>query len=133
MRRWMLGVFVFVLACPVLAHGQARTMSPSTALLTAATTTVASSAHKPITVPRTFQAFGETSAGAGASTIVIEVSDIENPATDADWILMGTITLTLGTTRTTDGFVSNAAWRNVRARITAISGTNATVSVRMGN
>jgi len=127
----VLGLVLAVAVGPLWA--QARTMSPSTALLTAATTTASGAAQKPITVPRTYHAFGTTSAGAGAATIVIEVSNIETPATDADWILMGTITLTLGTTQTSDGFASHAAWRNVRARVTAISGTTATVSVQMGN
>lgn len=116
------------------AHAQppVRTTYPSTALLTDATTTATGDTQKPANWTRTFQAYGATSAGAGSATIVIEVSNVETPSTN-DWITMGTITLTLSTTRSSDGFASTAAWRNVRARITAISGTNATVSVRMGN
>lgn len=132
MRIAILAVWALLITAPMVC-AQTRTMSPSTPLLTAATTTATSQAFKPITVPRTYHAFGETSAGAGAATIVIDVSNVEAPATDADWIVMGTITLTLGTTRTGDGFTSTSAWRNVRARITAISGTNASVNVRMGN
>jgi len=98
-------------------------------LIANATATGSGGALKPQTGLRTFQAYGATSASTGAATIVIEVSNIEKPATDADWITAGTITLTLGVTRTSDGFATNAPWRNVRARISAISGTNATVSV----
>lgn len=130
MRVVFMSLVVLLLSASLGA--QVRTMSPSTPMLTDAITTATGSTLKPITVPRTYQAYGATSAGAGAATIVIEVSDVEVPGTD-DWILMGTITLTLGTTRVSDGFASTAAWRAVRARVTAISGTNATVSVRMGN
>lgn len=84
----------------------------------------------------TFQAYGTTSAGAGAATVVIQVSNVPVPgtgATSGDWKDAGTITLSaLATTSTSDGFAVDAAWRWARARITAISGTDATVSVAMG-
>jgi hypothetical protein len=85
-------------------------------------------------VNTTFQCYGVTSAGAGAATIVIEVSDLPLPATatSVDWITAGTITLTLSTTRSSDGFVLNAPWRWYRARVSAISGTDATVSCYAG-
>ena len=44
---------------------------------------------------------------------------------------MGTITLS-GSTVVTDGFQSQASWRYVRAAITNITGTGATVNVLMG-
>lgn len=77
---------------------------------------------------RTFEAYGTTSSGAGAATVIIEVRNSEN----SDWHTMATITLTLGTSVAGDGFASSAAWRYVRARISAISGTDASVSVNMG-
>lgn len=77
---------------------------------------------------RTFQATGTTSAGVGAVDVNIEVSNDL-----VKYIVMGTISLTLGTTATTDGFVSDAPWKYVKANVTAISGTNATVTVTMGN
>ena len=73
-----------------------------------------------------FQAVGTTSAGAGATTVVIEVS---NDGTN--YINLGTITLTLGTAATSDGFACSNTWEYFRARVTAISGTNATVTVYM--
>jgi hypothetical protein len=81
-----------------------------------------------------FFAYGTTSAGAGAATILIEVSDKDSPsnATNVDWVIAGTITLVLGTTQTNDGFVTDAAWRWVRARVSAISGTDGTVTVLRG-
>lgn len=50
-----------------------------------------------------------------------------------NWIAtaLGTITLS-GSTNVTDGFSTASAWRYVRANVTAISGTGATVSVVMG-
>lgn len=103
----------------------------SVPLLSAAIATGAGEKHRAWTHRRTFQANGVTSSGAGAATIAIEVSDVPDPAS-TDWITLGTISLTLGTTNTTDGFASEAAWRWVRANVTAISGTNSTVNVYMG-
>jgi len=80
----------------------------------------------------TFQSHGTTSAGAGAATIKIQVSNVSTPTEDGHWIEAGDVSLTLGTTRTASGFALNAAWRWVRANVTAISGTNATVSVLIG-
>lgn len=78
----------------------------------------------------TFQAYGSTSAGTGAATILVQVSNVD---VDATYITMGTISLTLGTTVTSDGFSSNAAWKYVRYKISAISGTNAAVTVVLAN
>ena len=73
---------------------------------------------------RTFQASGSVSASTGAATIKIQVSN------DGDnWIDLGTITLTLGTAVTSDGLAAFAKWAWVRANVTAISGTNAEVTV----
>jgi hypothetical protein len=95
-------------------------------LLSAATSTGAGSSANAVCVDRTFQAVGVTTAGAGAATIKIQVSN-----DDTNWIDLGTITLTLSTTDATDGFASQAAWQHVRANITAISGTGASVTVYM--
>lgn len=87
-------------------------------------------------IAETFHAYGTTSTGTGSATIVIEVSNDASPvaaAAAAGWITAGTITLTLGTTRTDDGFSMSAKWRNVRARLSALSGTDATVTVQMGS
>jgi hypothetical protein len=76
---------------------------------------------------RSFQAHGVTSSGSGAATVKVQVSN-----DNANWIDLGTISLTLGTTRTTDGFASVASWCFVRGNVTAISGTGAKVSLVMG-
>lgn len=100
---------------------------PAVKILNAATATGASGSHTIDTANTTYQAAGTTSAGSGAATVVIEVSDNGD-----DWLTLGTITLTLGTTSTSDGFASAATWAFARANVTAISGTDATVSVWMG-
>ena len=73
---------------------------------------------------RTFQAYGNTTSGAGAATILIEVSN-----DNTYWKDIATISLTLGTAVTNDVAASNAAWPYVRGRISAISGTGAKVSL----
>lgn len=98
-------------------------------LLTAATATGAGDSYTPWGKDFTIQASGATSAGAGAATIVIQVSN----DTSLAWQTMGTITLTLSTTASVDSFGSALPWKFVRANITAISGTDATVTVAMGN
>lgn len=96
-------------------------------LLTAATTTGAGAAFGPFDSPNmTFQASGAVSASTGAASIKIQVS---NDGTN--WLDLGTITLTLGTAATSDGFAAYAAWSNVRANVDSISGTNASVTVTL--
>jgi hypothetical protein len=47
------------------------------------------------------------------------------------WVLLGTITLT-GTKRASDGFSKNASWKWVRAVVSGVTGTGATVTVSQG-
>lgn len=73
------------------------------------------------------RAYQATVAGPGAvtATVVIYVS------TDGtNFIELATITLS-GTTSATDGFASATGWSWVRANITAISGTGATINATM--
>lgn len=72
----------------------------------------------------TFQADGATTSGSGAATIKIQVSN-----NGTNWIDLSTITLTLATTSSSDGFAAFAAWAYVRANVTEISGTGAAVTV----
>ena len=69
-----------------------------------------------------------TGTGAVTATIVIDAS---NDGTYAVSTVLGTITLS-GTTSSSDGFTTDAPWKYVRARVTAISGTSATAQVYMG-
>ena len=98
-------------------------------LIDAKTTTgVSSAVPRDPSIPTGVLGWGVTSAGAGAATIAIEVS---NDGTN--WVVAGTLSLTLATTVTTttntDGFNINAGWKHMRANVTAISGTGAAVTV----
>lgn len=84
--------------------------------------------HKP-SEKRTVQAVGFTSAGAGAATIIVEAT---NEVTPTAWVFLGTITLVLSTTPIADGFTIDAPWRNIRFRITSITGTDGQVTTLMG-
>lgn len=101
-------------------------------IFTARTTTGASRAFVmtdggSATPVRTFHCNGTTSSGSGAASVDIEVS---NNATDWKWL--GTISLTLGTTSTSDAFPAEGAWQFVRGKVTAISGTGASINLIMG-
>jgi P pilus assembly chaperone PapD len=100
-------------------------MSKTAILIDASTVTVTSAIHRINELNRTFQA---TVAGTGAvsATVVIDVSNDGNY-----WITAATLSLS-GTTSATDGFASTATWPFTRSRITAISGTNAAVTVSVG-
>lgn len=74
----------------------------------------------------TFQASGTTGSGAGAATIAVQGS---NDGTS--WDTMGTISLTLGTTSTSDSFTADSRYALIRGNVTALSGTGAAVSLVM--
>ena len=63
--------------------------------------------------------------GAVSATIQFEVS---NDGSAAISTLLGTITLS-GTTLVSDGFTTDAPWKYLRAKVTAISGTGASINV----
>ena len=73
-----------------------------------------------------FQAVGNTSTSTGAATVLIQVSN-----DGANFFTLGTITLTLGTAATSDGFAVANTYEYYRANLSAVSGTGATVSVYM--
>ena len=79
------------------------------------------------TEKRVFQAHGRTTAGAGSATVLIQGS-----LDGTHWVTLLTISLVLATTETTDGGTTDAPWKFVRASLTAIAGTGATVDVMMG-
>ena len=103
-------------------------------ILSAATATGTGGIHSAWTHRLTYSATGFTTAGAGAVAVQIWVSNVDAPSTanDTDWGLLGSIALVLSTTTTSDGFATEAAWKWRRAKVTAISGTGASVDVYMG-
>lgn len=127
-------IWMAVLLLASVCEAQYAKSNSSVKILDAATATGAGSTFNYNGPYGTFQCYGTTSAGAGAATITVEVSNVTSPAaaTSVDWITAGTISLTLGTTQTTDGFAVQSSWRWARVKVTAISGTNGTVSCFMG-
>lgn len=102
-------------------------------LLTDATTTVVGTSKQVFESPRTYDA-KVVGTGAVTATVVIDVSnDSQSVEGNIVWedTPLGTITLS-GTTSSSEGFSSIVPWLLTRARVTAISGTNATVNATMG-
>jgi hypothetical protein len=99
----------------------------ATTLANAETTTGAKTARVLQPGIKTFQAYGTTSSGTGAVAVKVEGS-IDGTA----WDSLGTLSLTLGTTVTSDGFTTNDAYSKHRANVTSISGTGAAVTVVTG-
>lgn len=96
-------------------------------LLSSVIVTGAGSSFKKYYSKCTFQATGAVSASTGTATVVVEVSN-----DNINWETLSTITLTLGTTETSDGDYSDAPWKYVRGNVTALTGTDATVYLYMG-
>jgi hypothetical protein len=97
-------------------------------LLENATTVAAGTAKNGISGAKTYDVWGTTTAGSGAATVQIQGSANEG----LTWNLLGTITLTLGTSATSDGFTSDDRYTLIRGNVTAISGTGAAVNAAMG-
>ncbi len=91
------------------------------------TTTGAGNTHFNDSPYATFQA---TVTGTGAVTATVEI-EVSNDGTNWCDTAAGTISLS-GTTTHTDGFTTTSPWKYVRANVTAISGTGASVDVVMG-
>lgn len=96
-------------------------------MLDAVTATGLSERHAPRSAKRTFQATGATSAGAGSAVVDILASN-----DGVGFLVIGTISLTLGVTSVTDGFASDAPWLYIKADLKTLTGTDATVTVTMG-
>ncbi len=95
------------------------------AVTTTATGTAYYAGHK-FRPQRTFQAI-VAGTGSVSATVLIEVS-----LNNSNWELLATIALT-GTTSDSDGGAAEAPWQWYRARVSAISGTGAAVTVWMGS
>lgn len=123
MKNYIYGLLALTLLLANSASAAIRVFN----LITDSTTTVTSNSLQPLTGKRTMQAKGITSSGAGAATILVEVTnDLNFP-----WETQATLTLTLGTTVTSDSVSVEATFKYQRIRISAISGTGATVSANM--
>jgi hypothetical protein len=103
----------------------------SVPLQSAATTTATGAWTKCYGPAQTYQVVANGTSGAYSATVVIEASNdgvtpLVNP--------LGTIAVSgTATTAVSDGFTTNyAPWAWIRARVTGISGTGASVSTWMG-
>lgn len=102
-------------------------------LLNAATATGAGDAWHPrdtsaiaTYTQHSFQAVGSTTTSTGAATVLIQVSN-----DGVNYITLATITLSLTTSPSSDGFAVANSWEYYRANLSAISGTGAKVTVYM--
>ena len=75
---------------------------------------------------RSFQAKGTVASTTGAAVILIQVSE-----DGTNYLTLGTITLVLGTSATSDGFACANTYEYYRANVSSISGSTATVTVYM--
>ena len=111
---------------------QPRYMSFGAGVLST-TTAIASNGIYKESPYSTFQAI---ITGTGAVTATVDLQGSNEPATfagtKANWVSLGTPLSLSGTTTDTKGLVSTSTWRYVRANVSAISGTGATVEVLMG-
>jgi hypothetical protein len=103
-------------------------LAGATALLTSATTAAAGAATRSVSATKTYQANGVTTSGAGSATIAVQGSNDDGTS----WDTIGTITLTLSTTSSSDSFASDDRYTWLRGNVTAISGTGASVDLTMG-
>lgn len=95
-------------------------------LLTDRITTGASSAAEAPGPGATVQAT-VTGTGAVTATVVIQVGNISG-----SWLDLGTLSLS-GTTSATQGLALDAHWVYIRANVTTLTGTGATLNVVMGS
>lgn len=105
-----------------------QSVAAAVANLSAVTTTASGEAVELGDSKRTIHVTGTTSSGTGSATIVVEVSN----DTTWPWLTADTLTLTLGTTATASGTLVDADWKYIRLRVSAISGTGASVSGKIG-
>lgn len=107
-----------------LKSGKVYNLTPSSG---GATTTGAQSAIYKDSPYSAFQ-IGVTGTGSISTTVLIECS-----LDGTNWCSTPLASVSLsGTTSATDGFTTQSPWKFIRANVTAISGTGATVTVLMG-
>jgi hypothetical protein len=91
--------------------------------------------HTPLRTPkRSFQVRGYMDAGVGTVTVQIQASNIPVPdeTTDDDWFSLADVTIALSTTPANDAFTTDAPYRHVRAKVTAITAVDAHADCYMG-
>lgn len=128
----ILSLAVFAGPTPTTMINAATATGAGSVFVTAGTASGSQVYLAPLGPIRVFQAYGTTSAGAGAAVIEVQGS---NDGTN--FFVLCSITLTLATTITTTnggtgGCVSNATWPYLRGNVLSISGTSAAVTLTVG-
>lgn len=126
MKKLTLFLFSVFAAAALYAADVTQQRTVLTSSITTASPTYSSSYAFPKSTA--LRSYSATVAGTGAVTATVVMYGSND---EVNWVSLGTITLS-GTTSATDGFASNAPWPFVRAGVTAISGTSATVTVVAG-
>lgn len=114
-------LILFILSILPL-HAKVRTHT----LLSGVIVTGDSSTSQPISSNKVFHLTGFTSAGAGAASVTVEGS-LDN----VNFVVLDTLTLTLGTSITSDSGVDIAPWKYLKANVGSISGTDGEVTLTM--
>lgn len=96
----------------------------SRTLLNNVSTTGAGSAQQGYGPKMSFQLVGKVASGVGAAIAQIEASN-----DGANWKSIGVLSLTLGTTDTSDVLGLDAAYEYIRGNLTSVSGTTPTISL----
>lgn len=114
------------LAATVLTLFGAYAATVVTTILSGASATGAGSSYDNPQATKTYQAIAKTTSGTGTAVITIQGSN-DNENWDATPV--GSISLTLTTTYTSDSFTSNDRYAWVRANVTTLTGNTPTVTV----
>jgi hypothetical protein len=93
--------------------------------------TTAPSAGLETAVPRGARAIKASALGTGSVTATVEIYG-NDAASSTNAVLLATITLS-GTAGATDGFVSDAPWPYLFAKLTTIGGATTAVTVTVSN
>lgn len=117
-----------ILAALLLAAAFVGAQAQQTAvILSGATATGAGTAVVLPARTKTYQAAGTTTAGSGSATVQVQCT-----LDGSNWDVLGTITLTLSTTSSSNSFASDDRCAQHRVNVSAISGTGAAVTVKAG-
>lgn len=123
--RFILGLLLVFMCSDVLAR-PAKVLT----IVDAATTTGYKTAIIPAGEVKSFLCKGATTAGAGAT--VVNIYGAHDVLATTSYKLLGTISLTLGTTITNDAFASDTPFLYIIPRVVSISGTGAYVTCSIG-
>lgn len=123
MKRFLSAFLALALAFSAFAQVPPGVMT----LANNVTATGAQSPLKSISGGKTYQVTGATTAGAGSAVAAVQCGN-----NGTNWDTLGTITLTLSTTSSSDSFVSIDRCMFVRVNLTTLTGTGASVSATMG-